>query len=318
MVKNYLKDNIDPILNDSWIRTRRGAKNKTNPYRPYAFNIEKERLKSGKIEDVITIFLTNKECPFTCLMCDLWKNTTDEKVPPGAIPDQIKWVLDQHPNSKHIKLYNSGNFFDKQAIPVEDHREIASLLQGFETVIVESHPRLINDNVLRFRDMLEKELQVAIGLETVHPDILPRLNKRMELSDFRKSVEFLHQNDINSRAFILLRPPFLTEAEGIEWAKRSIDFAFECGVECCVVIPTRAGNGAIDWLQNKRDFTPPDITSLEEVLDYGIGLKSGRVFADLWDIDKFSTCNKCLDPRKTRLESTNLHQDLLPPVLCNC
>ena len=318
MVKDYLKDNFDPILDDSWIRARRGAKNKIDPYRPYAFSTEKERIKSGKIEDVTTIFLSNKECPFTCLMCDLWKNTTNEKVPPGAIPEQIKWGLDQLPQSKHIKLYNSGNFFDKQAIPVEDHGEIASLLQDFDTVIVESHPRLINDNVLRFRDMLGKELQVAIGLETVHPDILPRLNKRMEVSDFRESIEFLNQNDISSRAFILLRPPFLTEAEGIEWAKRSIDFAFKCGVECCVIIPTRAGNGAIDWLNDQGHYTPPGITSLEEVLDYGVSLKSGRVFADLWDIEKFSTCNNCLESRKARLESTNLHQHLLPPVLCNC
>ena len=311
-------NNMDPKLDDSWIRAQRGIKNKIDPYKPYAFSIEKERTKSGKIEDVTTIFLTNKECPFTCLMCDLWMNTTDEKVPPGAIPAQIKWVLDQLPNRSYIKLYNSGNFFDKQAIPVEDYGEIASLLEDFDTVIIESHPRLINDGALRFRDMLGKELQVAIGLETVHPEVLPKLNKRMELADFKKSVEFLNQNDIRSRAFILLRPPFLTETEGIEWAKRSLDFAFECGVECCVVIPTRAGNGALDWLQDKGNFTQPNIESLEEVLDYGIGLKAGRVFADLWDVDKFSRCKKCLESRKTRLENTNLHQHLLPPVLCNC
>jgi radical SAM enzyme (TIGR01210 family) len=305
-------------LDDNWIRAQRGAKNITDPYRPYALNIEKERTPSGTIEDITTIFLTNKECPFTCLMCDLWKNTTDVRVPAGAISGQIEWALDQLPPSKHLKLYNSGNFFDKQAIPVEDYTKIASLVKGFGTLIVESHPRLINDKVLHFRDILSAELQVAIGLESVHPDVLPRLNKRMELADFRKSVEFLNKIGIRSRAFILLRPPFLEEDEGIHWAKRSIDFAFECGVECCVVIPTRTGNGALDWLQSKGQFTPPDIKSLEEVLDYGIGLKSGRVFADLWDIEMFSACGKCLDSRKTRLQNINLHQDLLPPVLCNC
>jgi radical SAM enzyme (TIGR01210 family) len=251
-------------------------------------------------------------------MCDLWKNTTDEKVPHGAIPEQIEWALDHLPQSKHIKLYNSGNFFDKQAIPSEDYGKIASLVRDFDTVIVESHPKLINDKVLHFRDILGTDLQVAIGLESVHPDVLPKLNKRMDLKDFSKSVEFLNQYDISSRTFILLRPPFLTEDEGIHWAKRSIDFAFDCGVECCVVIPTRAGNGALDWLQNEGHFIPPDINSLEEVLDYGVGLKSGRVFADLWDIELFSYCKKCLDSRKTRLENTNFHQHLLPPVICDC
>jgi radical SAM enzyme (TIGR01210 family) len=313
-----MKNKKEYKLDDTWIRAQRGDKNKTDPYRPYAFNIEKERTSSGRIEDMATIFLTNKECPFTCLMCDLWKNTTNEKVPHGAIPEQISWALERLPPGKHIKLYNSGNFFDKQAIPVEDYSKIASLVQHFETVIVESHPRLINDKALYFRDILKTEMEVAIGLESVHPGVLPKLNKRMELKDFKNSVEFLSQNDIRSRAFILLRPPFLTEAEGIQWAKRSIDFAFDCGVECCVLIPTRAGNGALDQLQSEGHFMPPDIKSLEEVLDYGVGLKSGRVFADLWDIDLFSTCDKCLDSRKARLENTNLHQQLLPPVNCNC
>jgi radical SAM enzyme (TIGR01210 family) len=313
-----MNDSKAQNLDDAWIRSKRGSKNKIDPYRPYAFNIEKERTPTGKIEDVVTIFLTNRECPFTCLMCDLWKNTTDKKIPVGAIPEQIERALVQLPQSKHIKLYNSGNFFDKQAIPSEDYRKIASLVRDFDTVIVESHPKLINDKVLHFRDILGTELQVAIGLETVHPDVLPKLNKRMDLADFIKSVEFLNKNDISSRAFILLRPPFLSESEGIQWAKRSIDFAFDCGVECCVVIPTRAGNGALDQLQSQGHFNPPDIKSLEEVLDYGVALKSGRVFADLWDIDLFSNCGKCLDSRKARLENTNLNQDRLPPVICNC
>ncbi len=251
-------------------------------------------------------------------MCDLWKNTTDKKVPSGAIPGQIEWALSQLPVTRHIKLYNSGNFFDSQAIPIEDYKKIASLLQGFDTVIVESHPKLINEKVVRFRDMLGTELQVAIGLETVHPEVLSKLNKRMELADFRMSVEFLNKNDIKSRAFILLRPPFLTEIEGIEWARKSLDFAFECGVECCVIIPTRSGNGALDILQKEGYFSPPDIKSLEVALDYGIGLQAGRVFADLWDIDLFSSCNKCLEDRKIRLKNTNLNQQLQPSVFCPC
>jgi len=311
-------DKVIRDIDDEWIRSQRSRKNTVDPYRPYALNIEKERTSSGSIEEIITIFLTNKECPFTCLMCDLWKNTTDKKVPTGAIPEQIEWALSQLPPARLIKLYNSGNFFDAQAIPKEDYQEISYLLQDFETVIVESHPRLINDKVLQFRDMLGAELQVAIGLETVHPEVVSKLNKRMRLADFKRSVEFLNKHDIKSRAFILLRPPFLNEIEGIEWARKSIDYAFECGVECCVIIPTRSGNGALDILQKEGHFSPPDIKSLEEVLDYGIGLRSGLVFADLWDIDLFSTCMKCLEERKIRLENTNLNQRLQPAVFCSC
>lgn len=296
----------------------RGKKNQVDPLRPYGWIVEKERTIAGKIEDTGIIFLTNRECPFHCLMCDLWKNTTDAPVPARAIPNQIAFALDQMPEIKHLKLYNSGSFFDGGAIPKEDYEEIASLLKKFETVIVECHPKLINEKCLKFRDMLVPELHIALGLETVHPRILVSLNKQMTTDDFSNSVDFLTKHNIYTRSFILLRPPFLSEKEGIYWAKKSIDFAFNTGVECCTIIPVRGGNGVMDFLMQKGDFSQPDIRSLETVLEYGIGLNSGRVFADVWDLGIFSTCNNCLDARTNRLIEMNLNQKILPALECEC
>ncbi|RLD29582.1 MAG: radical SAM protein [Bacteroidetes bacterium] len=313
-----MSKNHGAIGNGRWIVSNRGKKNLVNPLKPYAWLVEKEPKPSGKVEDTATIFLTNRECPFHCLFCDLWKNTTDTSVPVGAIPDQIEWVLDQMPEVKHLKLYNSGSFFDERAIPEEDYERIASLISSFETVIVESHPKFINEKCLSFRDMLIPELQVAIGLETVHPEILLKLNKQMTVEDFNNSVSYLKQNGIRSRAFILLRPPYLSESEGVYWAKRSIDFAFKVGVECCTVIPVRAGNGAMDQLMENGDFSLPKIHSLEMVLEYGIGLNSGRVFADVWDLDLFSSCKKCIKHRINRLTTMNLNQRIVNKVICPC
>jgi radical SAM enzyme (TIGR01210 family) len=305
-------------INDNWILSRRGKKNKVNPFRPYACFVEKERAVSGSIEDTAVIFLTNSECPYRCLMCDLWKNTTNEPVPAGAIPEQIEWALSRLAPARHLKLYNSGNFFDKRAIPETDYGKIASLVENFRTLIVESHPRLINENCLDFRKMLKPELQVAMGLETVHPEILERLNKKMDLKDFENAVRYLYKHDILSRAFILLRPPFMSEPEGIYWAKKSIDFAFQAGVECCTVIPVRAGNGAMDYLLQKGYFAPPGIPSLEEVMEYGLRLKTGRIFSDVWNLEEFADCPECISQRKERLVEMNLYQKIIPPVECEC
>ena len=313
-----MSDNYDLTINDKWIVSNRGKKNIVNPRKPYAWLVEKEHTISGKIENTAIIFLTNRECPFHCLMCDLWKNTTKKSVPIGAIPDQIEWALTQMPKAKHLKLYNNGNFFDERAIPEADYKRIADLVSNFETVIVESHPKLINEKCLRFKDMLKPELQVAVGLETVHPEVLRKLNKQMTLEDFKNSIYYLSQNRIRSRAFILLRPPFLKESEGIFWAKRSIDFAFKIGVECCAIIPVRAGNGAMDLLMEKGDFSLPDIHSLEMVLEYGIGLNAGRVFADVWDLYLFSNCKKCIKHRINRLTTMNLNQRIVNRVTCSC
>ncbi len=313
-----MSENSGFTINDRWILSHRGAKNRVDPFRPYAWLVEKERTVSGKLEDTAIIFLTNRECPFHCLMCDLWKNTTDVFVPEGAIPAQIEWALKEMPEARHLKLYNSGSFFDERAIPEMDWKSIASLVNHFETLVVESHPRLINDKCLQFRDLLKPELQIAMGLETVNPDILRRINKQMTVEDFGRSVRFLTGHGIATRAFILLRPPFLSESEGIYWAEKSLDFAFQAGVECCIIIPVRAGNGAMDLLKEKGDFSPPDIRSLEKVLEYGIRLHAGRVFADTWDLGLFSTCGHCLAPRARRLTEMNLNQQVMERIYCEC
>src|SRR5262249_13617703 len=123
--------------------------------------------------------------------CDLWKNTTGETVPRAVIPAQIRRSLAELPPARRVKLYNSGSFFDHRAIPREDHAEIAALLAGFERVIVESHPALVGESCRSFRCLLDGNLEVALGLETVHPSVLERLNKRMTIDDFRRAAERL-------------------------------------------------------------------------------------------------------------------------------
>ncbi|MCG8607635.1 radical SAM protein, partial [bacterium] len=213
--------------------------------------------------------------------------------------------------------YNSGNFFDRAAIPSTDLPNVARLTGSFETLIIENHPRLINEACLDFRQRLASRLEVAMGLETVHPQVLPRLNKRMTLRDFEAATRLLVEHDINVRAFVLLRPPFVPESEGVRWAKRSIKFAFEIGVECCVLIPTRSGNGALDELHRQGLFTPPRISSLEEVVEFGIQLNHGRVFADLWDVERLGSCLSCTEARIRRIRQMNHRQEVIPPIQCH-
>lgn len=304
-------------MTDREVLASRPAKNRVDPYRPNGFFAETERQPSGAIESVATVLLTNRECPFRCLMCDLWKNTTDAQVPDGAIPHQIDYALSRLPPCRHLKLYNAGNFFDRKAIPKGDFGGIANALKGFKTVIVENHPKLCQNACLELRDLLDGDLEIAMGLETIHPEILPKLNKRMTLEDFDSSTQFLLRNGIRVRTFILATLPFLSEAEGVEWAVRSVDHAFGCGVGCASIIPTRAGNGIMDKLLDLGAFAPPDLTSIERVLETSLQHGGGRVFLDLWDIEQFATCPHCVSKRVQRLETMNLEQRFLPRVECD-
>jgi radical SAM enzyme (TIGR01210 family) len=308
----------DLEVNDRWVRSLRGEKNPVSTTRPYAYLFETERSPNGVIEEVATIFLSNHQCPFHCLMCDLWKNTTPASVKPGDIPKQIEWALDKLPKASTVKLYNSGNFFDTKAIPLADYQDIARLVNGFDRVVVESHPKLINKHTLHFQSLLTPVLEIAMGLETVNKSVLEKLNKQMTLEEFEHTVNDLITREINTRAFILVKPPFQNESQGIFWANRSLEFAFNIGVKTCAVIPTRPGNGAMEEVMRLGQFSPPRLSSLEKVLAHGIGLRKGNVFADLWDIELFSDCPKCVDKRKLRLQQMNLNQEIYPEISCTC
>lgn len=300
----------------------RGPKNTVDPRRPYAFLVEPERSAAGQVEDVATIFLTNKECPFSCVYCDLWKNTTDERVQPGDIPAQIDYALSRLPPAKTIKLYNSGNFFDPQAIPPEDYPAIINRLMGYDRVIVENHPKLVTEECVRFRDQLGTELEIAIGLETVS-DILPSLNKQMTKEDFWDATAFLRRHGIHVRAFVLLLPPFMQPGDAVQWAAQSVDFALQAGSGCVAIIPTRGGNGFMERLAADGKFSRPTLAMVEEGLAASFELprreeQAARVFADLWDLEKLFECPVCGPRRTERLEQMNFLQMFLPKIHCDC
>jgi archaeosine synthase beta-subunit len=302
---------------DKWVLERRPDRETLDPQKPYLFFVEQELSASGEILRVATIFLTNRECPWRCVMCDLWRNTLTASVSPGAIPAQIDFALSQLPAARVLKVYNSGSFFDSRAIPVEDHAAIAGRASNFERLIVENHPALVDDHCLRFQDQLKCRLEIAMGLETVHPDILPKLNKRMTLDQFSIAATFLRSNDIDLRVFVLVQPPFMQPHEAILWAQRSVDFAFGCGATAVTLIPTRGGNGAMEALAVNQQFSPPRLETLEASFSYGLGLKRGRVFADLWDADKIPSCPACRTPRISRLHHMNLSQVNLAQARCS-
>jgi len=317
---------------DAWILRHRGPRRSLDPFRPYAVITEPERSVDGPIASVTTVFLTNRECPWKCLFCDLWRNTLETSVPPGAIPAQIDRALEESasarryqspvegPSPRYLKLYNSGSFFDPRAIPEEDLAAIAKRARPFDRVIVESHPSLVDDRVVRFRDLLRKEgpiaLEVAIGLETANPVVLEKLNKRMTLELFAAAAGFLGRHDIDLRCFVLVQPPFMLPSESLPWARRSIDVAFDEGASVVSLIPTRPGNGATDALAERGLYTKPTLTTLEQAVDYGVRSGQGRVFADLWDLETFATCRECFPARAERLRRLNLTQKLAGPIAC--
>jgi archaeosine synthase beta-subunit len=309
----------EPSARSRWIAERRGAKNQIRNDRAYAQLLETERMQDGTIREVATIFLTNRECPWKCVMCDLWRNTT--AAPHASISQQIETALQELPGAERatvLKLYNSGSFFDAGAISKSEWRDIANVCHRFDHVVAECHPRLVNATALQFAEVLNGTFEIAMGLETCHPEALEKINKRITVADFEKAARFLRSHEILTRTFLLVSVPFVSESNQEEWMQKSIRVASEAGSDVISLIPTRLGNGALDELERAGEFREPELHQLEDALEYGLQESSGRIFADTWDIKRFCRCHRCAGMRGDRLGRMNLSQQIEPRVECEC
>ena len=303
-----------PPARDRWILERRPPRPRHDPQRAHGFVVEDERTHDGTIARVATVLLTGRECPWRCAMCDLWQYTLEEDTPRGAIPGQIADAMKALPDGpdrvSQIKLYNAGSFFDPRAVPEDDYDAVAALLTGLDRVIVESHPSLVGPRVDRFAAALDARLEVAMGLETVHPDALELLHKRMTVEMFSGAASRLRERGVALRVFLLIHPPFVPDAEQDGWLARSVEHALACGATAVSLIPTRAGNGAMEALAAEGHFRAPSLGDVERSMELALAQARGcgRVFVDLWDIERLADGEHDFDARRARLQAMNLQQ----------
>lgn len=308
---------------DRFVLERRPLRPRHDPWRHQGVLVEDERAADGTIARVATIFLTGRECPWRCVMCDLWQHTIVDDTPPDALAQQLDDALAalrvQGSLPDHVKLYNASNFFDPRAVPEDDYDAIAARLMPFKHVIVESHPALVGDRLVRFVAALARAaggataptLEVAMGLETAHPDALHALNKGFGPEQFARAANRLHREGASLRAFLLVGVPFIGPSEQLEWTTRSVSFAFECGASVVSLIPTR-GSSTLEAL----GAATPTIADLEAAFERALPGAAGRVFADLWDLERFADCRSCFGARQSRLRMMNLEQRKHPSIVC--
>lgn len=316
---------------DRFILERRPPARRPDPWRHQGVLVEQERGADGRITSAATVFLTGRECPWRCAMCDLWRYTVAEDTPPGAIPAQLaaaREELGARPDRlETIKLYNAGSFFDPRAVPEDDYDAVAAELRGLARVVVESHPALAGRRVGRLLEALNAnraegepavQLEVAMGLETVHPQALRRLNKRMTVDEFAAAADRLRRHGTSLRVFVLISPPFVPAGEQDAWLLRSIDAALSCRASVVSLIPTRPGNGALEALAAEGSFRPPALEDVERSFELALGALGdrGRIFVDLWDLQRFASCPRCFETRRARLHAGNLEQRVSPRPPC--
>jgi len=304
---------------DRRIRSLRPPKPHVDPYVAHGTVLEEERRPDGRIERALTVFLAGAECPFTCSFCDLWRYTIDGPTPRGALVAQLERVLAgvAEPLPQRLKLYTASNFFDRRAVPPEDLPELARLAAPFASVTVESHASTIGESAAAFARMLRGRLEVAMGLETIHPVAAEKLNKRLTLARFDAAAHRLAADGIDVRAFVLLGAPHVAPEESVEWTVRTVEHAAAQGAAVVSIIPVRGGNGEMERLAALGEFTAPTLVQLEDALDRCAHIAGTVVTADSWDVEQLARCAACLPARKARLCRINVSGRTEPRVRCD-
>ena len=228
-----------------------------------------------------------------------------------------------------MKLYNAGSFFDPRAVPEADYDAMAAALAGLSRIIVESHPALVGPRVDRLarRARPPSRTRSAVGAaRSGHGtrDRAPRSagSPEQAASRWRGSRTPPGRCDdrgVALRVFLLISPPFVPAREQDAWLLRSVDAAFSCGASVVSLMPTRPGNGAMEALARRGLFRAPRLDDIERSLALALAHARGRgrVFADVWDLERFARAPACFAARRARLQAMNLEQRCCAQPSCD-
>lgn len=203
------------------------------PERPVAAWIDRERL-GDEVVPALTLILKSGGCSWNrCLMCGYrhFRYTGDEASLTALIRSQLRWVEERFSGGQEygmVKIFTSGSFLDPLEVPAGARREILSALRG-KAVIVETRPEFVTEEAVR--ECMEDldtgsgrvSFSVAIGLETSDDAIREKcMNKGFGFDDFLRASRTARHTGAGVKAYLLQKPPYLTEREAIEDVIRSI------------------------------------------------------------------------------------------------
>lgn len=223
------------------------------------------------------VLLTPRCLAATCLMCPLPNEALDDKRRP-ITPEQI---VAQFENSmtdameadfELLTIYTNGNFFADNEVPPISREHIYRLFGKTKAkyLLVESLPQLITEEKLLEAKRLigDKKIAVAIGLQS-SSDLVRAIsvNTTCTREAFEKTYALLHKYGYILQAFLMIKPPFLTEEEAITDTVNSIGYLANLGIVNPILCACRvAPNTVLDLLDKKRGFRPPWLWSIVEIL----------------------------------------------------
>jgi radical SAM enzyme (TIGR01210 family) len=174
-----------------------------------------------------------------CTMCgQIAETTRGKEVFSESYIKQVLEAIEKYDFKRYpiVCIYNSGSFLNDRELPPKARRGILKILSenaDIKKIIIETRPEFITkEKVMEIRNILkDKIVELGVGLESSNDEIRRHcINKGFTLKEFEKSVIKV-KGILDLLVYVLIKPPFLTEKEGIEDAVQSAKYALNFGAK---------------------------------------------------------------------------------------
>ncbi|MXR52067.1 TIGR01210 family radical SAM protein [Halovenus sp. WSH3] len=310
-----------------------------DPREPTRVWLDEDNTPDG-VYDSLTIILNTGGCRWAraggCTMCGYVAESVDGgTVAHEDLMHQIERCLEherEHADdisdgeqAGQIKIYTSGSFLDEREVPAQTREAIASEFADRDRIVVESLPDFVDRE--KIEDFTDRgiETDIAVGLETATDQIRHDcVNKYFEFSEFERAAVEARAAGAGIKAYLLMKPPFLSESEAIEDMKRSIRRCAD--VEGCHTVSMNPTNvqqyTMVEQLYFDDGYRPPWLWSVAEVLD-STAKEDVIVVSD--PVGHGSdrgphNCGECDDRVQRAIKDFDLRQDpsVFEQVSCEC
>jgi len=280
---------------------------------------------NGKKVRVMVAILRTRGCWWSdkegCTMCG-YHFASMKGIGLPDLREQLQRVLEKYEGEEMVKIYTSGSFLDTREIPLELREELFTSLDRSQRILVESRPEFVTQKNLDGIDV--DRLEVAIGLESAQDSVREHcVRKGFTFDDYLKAAHSLEGLGVPLRTYLLLKPPFLTEAEAIEDTVRSIQLVRGMSESISINPVNVQRDTLVDWLWRRGDYRPPWWWSLIQVLEKTFVEGGPRIFSAPSGAGTprgIHNCGKCDKRVSEAIAAFSFSQDLedLNELECDC
>ena len=302
------------------------ARRRRDPREPVSVWREKEHL-DGKLVDAGVVILRTSGCAHSkgsgCTMCG-YNVESSVEVSEQDLHRQLEKAFPSVDGVGFLKVYTSGSFLDEREMPASVRGSVLRwCAERGARLLFESRAEFVTDDSLAGPLALHDDIEVAIGLESANDRVLKyAINKDMTVADFEAAANTVKKAGAALRSYVLLKPPFLTEAEAVEDAKATMRYAAPRS-HTISLNPVNVQSGTtVERLWRTWAYRPPWLWSVVEVLNACAHIER-KVVCDPTGGGKergAHNCGGCDDDILSAIRDFSLNQkrDTIPIKECAC